>query len=118
MTADITIARGVNNTPCKIPLYNAPDNTPFSEIDKCEIVNRVASSAGKASSILSRLPEVQGYTDIEGTTVKMVTCIGGEQMEDIVTMVGEKQYSYVVRIEGKEYAIRKSIARFVVYRGE
>ena len=105
MTADITIARGINSTPCKIPLYNAPEGTPFSEIDKCEIVNRVSSSAGK-------------FTDIEGTTVKMVTCIGGEQMEDIVTMVGEKQYSYIVRIEGKEYAIRKSIARFVVYRGE
>ena len=60
MTADITIARGMNSTPCKIPLYNAPDNTPFSEIDKCEIVNRVTSSAGKATSILSRLPEIQG----------------------------------------------------------
>ena len=115
MTADITYARGNNNTPCKVALYDAPKGTPFSDIDKCPIAN-VATQIGDSASVLSLIVPTEQYTDIEGATVKMVTRIGDKQYEDVVTMVGVKNASYIVRIDGKDYAVRKSIVRFVVNR--
>lgn len=116
MTADITYARGNNSTECKIPLYDAPKGTPFSEIPTFPIANECKIASGEADSILSVLAPKDGFTDIEGATVRMVTSIGGKQYEDVVTMVGVKQSSYVVRINDRDYAVRKSIARFCVSR--
>lgn len=116
MTADITIARGVNNSPCEVPVYDAFKDTPFTDIDKMPVTNAKTSKAGAENSILSRLPDINGYLDMEGTTVGMVTCIAGTQMYDVVELIGVKQSSYIVRIEGKDYAVRKSIARFIVKR--
>lgn len=118
MTADITQARGNNSTPCEVPLYDAPKGTPFSEIANCPIVNSRMNRPGMENSILSHLPSQQGFTDIEGTTVRMVCQIGGNITEDVVKLVGVKQSSYVVEIDGIEYAIRKAIARFCAYTGE
>lgn len=116
MTADITIARGVNSSPCEVPIYDAFKDTPFSEIDKAPVTNAKTTKAGVEQSILSCLPDVQGYLDMEGTTVGMVSSIGGIQRYDVVQLVGVKQSSYIVRIEGKDYAVRKSIVRFIVKR--
>lgn len=116
MTVDITYARGNNSTECKIPLYDAPKGTPFSEISNCPVANECKIANGDSESILSVLAPRDGYTDIEGTTVRMVTSIGGKQYEDVVTLVGIKQSSFVVRIGDKDYAVRKSIAKFCVYR--
>lgn len=118
MTADITPARGNNHTPCEVPLYDAPKGTPFSEITNCPVLNSKSVKVGNEGSILAHLPAQQGYTDIEGTTVRMVCQLGGQMTEDIVTLIGVKQSSYVVEIAGNEYAIRKSIARFCAYNGE
>lgn len=118
MTADITTARGNNSSPCEVPVYDAQKDTPFSAIDKMPVTNRKSTKAGNDTSILAHLPEVKGYLDMEGTTVGMVAMVGGHQTYDVVKLIGVKQSSYIVEIGGTEYAVRKSIVRFIVNRGE
>lgn len=112
MTADITKARGQNASPVEVPLYKAPRGTAFSEIATMPIANTKKEACDK-TSILSLMVE-DGFTDLQGTTVRMVSKAGGQQYEDVVEIVGMKQASYIVRIDGVDYAVRKAIVRFCV----
>lgn len=109
MVSDIARARGNNESPVKAPLYDAPAGTTFANVASYDVVNTVAKNDG--TSILSLLGEV-GYTDIQGATVRMVAKVGEREFSDVVTIIGEKQASYIVRIGEDDYAVRKSIARF------
>lgn len=115
MTADIAKARGENATPCEVPIYDAPADAPFSDIATFPIVNTKGSNVSE-NSILSQIPGEQGFLDMQGTTVLMVSSIGGRRMMDKVELVGVKNASFIVRINGSDYAVRKSIVRFIVNR--
>lgn len=110
MTADISRARGNSNGPIKVPIYDAPNGTAYADIATYPVVNQFSTADG--DSILSVLGGT-GYTDVEGATAIMVAKIGDKEYRDKVVLIGEKQNVYVVEIDGIEYAVRKSIVRFI-----
>lgn len=116
MTADIALARGNNNSPIMAPVYDAPIEAGWDAIPTYDVVNKVVNTAS-TKSILSRIGVTAETEDVNGWVVLMVSKIGEDVMHDVVTLKGEKQHSYVVDINGTEYAVKKSIVRFVHYKG-
>lgn len=114
MTADIAKARNSGeSTPVYAPVYDAPISTAYSEIANAPITNQEREIKGREGSILNTLDCGTRMLDISGRTVGMVTSINGETYRDVVEVVGETKASYIVKIDGVDYAVRKSIVRFV-----
>ena len=113
MTADITRARNAGQTtPVYAPVYGAPLSAEYSDVSKCQITNLIEGTA-KGSSILSMVESGPKMMDIQGRTVGMITKVGEDVFRDVVEVVGETKASYIVRIGGTDYAVRKAIVRFV-----
>lgn len=96
----ITPARDPQNTPVCVPLYNKNN----------QITNQQLKELG--NSILSLLDNRTEYTDIEGTTVKMVVNINGREFVDIVTPYGLTQNGVVVKIGEQFVTVHKSVVKF------
>ena len=64
------------------------------------------------SSILSLLDNRTQYTDIEGTTVRMVVNINGREFVDVVTPYGLTQNGVVVKIADQFVTVHKSVVKF------
>ena len=114
--ADIVKARnaGQNSSEVKAPLYDAPIEAAWDAIPTYDIVNeRKRGSVAGATSILSRLDLGTELLDISGQTVTMVTNVSDRIYHDVVDIVGATNNAFIVRIEGTEYSVRKSIVRFI-----
>lgn len=107
----ITKAKAVENTPVRVAVYDAPLDTPYSDIAKFPIVNAQAREPSK--SILSQLDNAPMLADVNGWKVTMVTKLGESEFSDTVEIVGEKNRSYHVRINGEVYSVLKSVVRFI-----
>lgn len=96
----VTPARDPQNTPVCIPVYNKNN----------QITNEQKREAG--SSILSLLDNKPQYTDVEGTTLKMVVTINDRTFEDVVTPYGLTQSGIVVKIGEQYISVYKGCAKF------
>lgn len=109
--AYITKAKAVENTPVRVAVYDAPLGTPYSDIAKYPIVNTQAREPTK--SILSQLDNAPMLADVNGWKVTMVAKLGENEFVDTVEIIGEKNRSFHVRINGEVYSVVKSVVRFI-----
>lgn len=96
----VTPARNPECTPVYMPVYNEQD----------EVTN--IAKREKTNSILGLIETKPTYTDIQGSTLKMVLNIHDEIYTDIVEVYGTTQSNIVVKIGEQFVSVYKSVAKF------
>lgn len=96
----VSPARDPQNTPVCVPVFD--NNNRITNEQKKEV----------GTSVLSLLDNKTEYTDVEGTTLKMVVTINDKTFTDVVVPYGTTQNGIVVKIGEQYVSVYKGCVKF------